>query len=169
MKLLLVPLRFLVSPIFIAAVNTLILFPMVLSVIDLAKSVRAHEAPHEPVMVASTVALIMIGWGVALEERHVVRRLLGIHGRADEVRQAYLDELCHSYGVAQLVCGLFAEIAVAMISLPDRIINTAGLEHILLTVSVVLIAVAAGIQIRHVLILLFGKWRRASWTGDAAP
>jgi hypothetical protein len=158
-KLLLVPLGFLISPITIAAVNLLLLFPMALSVIDVAKSAIAHADTHEPVTIASTVALMMIGWGVALEERAVIRKLFGVWGRPDEARQEAVDEQCHTYGVAQLVLGLFAEIAVAMISLPDRIVNTKGLEHTLLTVSLILIAIASLIQARHISVLLWGVFR----------
>lgn len=161
-NLLLAPLRFLISPIFIAAVNLLLLFPMVLSVIDVAKSVTRHVDTHEPVAITSTVALIMIGWGVALEERHVIRKFFGLAGGSDEARQAHIDEICHTYGVAQLVLGLFAEIAVAMISLPNRIIDTASWEHTLLAVALGLIAIASVFQARHIVVLVLGTFRRAA-------
>ena len=160
MKFLLVPLRFLISPVFLAAVNLMILFPMVLSIADIVQSVNRHIDTHEPVTIASTIALIMIGWGVALEERGVIRKRFGVAGRADEDWQVAIDEMCHEYGVAQLVLGLFAEIAVAMISLPDRIVNTIGYEHTLLTVSVILISIGALIQLRHIFVLIASLWRR---------
>ena len=159
MKFLLVPFRPLISPVFIALVNVLILFPMVLTIIDVLKSVNRHIDTHEPVTIASTIALIMIGWGVALEERAVIRKRLGVTGRADEPWQVHIDEMCHEYGVAQLVLGLFAEIAVAMISLPDRIVNTVGYEYSLLTIAIVLIAIGTLIQIRHVFVLIATLWR----------
>ena len=154
MKTLLVPLRFLISPLFIAAIDLLILFPMVLSVIDVVQSVHRHGDTHEPVVITSTVALMMIGWGVALEERGAIRKVLGMAGLADEAWQTALDDMCHYYGVGQLVLGLFAEIAVAMISLPDRIINTKGLEHTLTGIAIALIAIGAIIQARHIFVLL---------------
>lgn len=168
MKFLLVPLRLLISPAFIAAVDVMILFPMVLSVLDILQSVNRHSDTHEPVTIASTIALIMIGWGVALEERAVIRKRLGVTGGADEERQVQIDEMCHEYGVAQLVLGLFAEIAVAMISLPDRIVNTVGYEHTLLTVSVILISIGALIQLRHVFVLIATLWRHKSVPGRPA-
>lgn len=159
MKYLFVPLRLLISPAFIAAVDVMILFPMVLSIVDIVQSVNRQSDTHEPVTIASTIALIMIGWGVALEERGVIRKRFGVSGGLDEERQVNIDETCHEYGVAQLVLGLFAEIAVAMISLPDRIVNTIGYEHALLTVSVILISIGAAIQLRHVVVLLATLWR----------
>ncbi len=168
MKLLLVPLRFLISPFFIAAVDLLILFPMVLSIIDVVKSVHRHGDTHEPVVITSTVALIMIGWGVALEERGAIRKVFGMTGRPDEAWQAHIDDSCHYYGVAQLILGLFAEIFVAMISLPDRIINTKGWEHTLTGLAIALIGIAALIQVRHIFVLLamFRGPRAASAKAD---
>lgn len=166
MKFLFVPLRPLISPAFIAVVNAAILIPMVLTIIDVMKSVNRHVETHEPVTITSTIALIMIGWGVALEERAVIRKRFGVTGRADESWQVHIDEMCHEYGVAQLVLGLFAEIAVAMISLPDRIVNTVGYEYSLLTLAVILIAIGALIQARHVLALILALWRHRRG-GDA--
>lgn len=168
MKFLFVPLRFLISPAFIAAVDILILFPMVLTLADVAGSVRRHVDTHEPVTITSTVALIMIGWGVALEEREMIRRVFGVKNRPDEAWQVHLDEMCHQYGVAQLVLGLFAEIAVALIALPDRIINTVGWEHTLLTIALVLIAIGTLIQLRHVFVLFATLWRRTHYIEKAA-
>ncbi len=159
MKFLFVPLRPLISPAFIALMNVAILFPMVLTILDVLKSVNRHVETHEPVTITSTIALIMIGWGVALEERGVIRKRFGVTGRADESWQVHIDEMCHEYGVAQLVLGLFAEIAVAMISLPDRIVNTVGYEYALLTLAIVLISIGTLIQIRHVLVLIAAVWR----------
>lgn len=168
MKFLFAPFQFLISPVFIAFVNVLILSPMVLTIIDVVKSVNRHVDTHEPVTIASTIALIMIGWGVALEERAVIRKRLGVTGRADEAWQVHIDEMCHEYGVAQLVLGLFAEIAVAMISLPDRIVNTVGYEYTLLSISVVLIALGTLIQIRHVFVLVATLWRRKQFADKPA-
>jgi len=63
MRFLFVPLRPLISPAFIALVNAAILIPMVLTIIDVMKSVNRHVDTHEPVTITSTIALIMIGWG----------------------------------------------------------------------------------------------------------
>ena len=157
MNLLLVPLRILVSPFVIAGINLLILIPMVLSIFDVAKSMSAHANPDELVSVMSTVSSIMIGWGVALEERDMIRRIAGGKGGPDEARQAMIDSQCHSFGVAQLVLGLFSDIPMAVISLPDRIINATGIEYELLWGAIVLIGIAAVIQVRHIVLLVTGR------------
>jgi hypothetical protein len=53
MKLLFVPLRFLISPVFIVAIDVLILFPMALALVDVAGSIHRHLDTHEPVTITS--------------------------------------------------------------------------------------------------------------------
>lgn len=104
---------------------------------------------------------------MALDERGggIIRKRFGAAGGPDEERQVEIDEMCHEYGVAQVVLGLFAEIAVSMIDLPDRIVNAVGYEHALLTASVTLISIAALIQLRHVLVLIAMLWRHKQVAG----
>lgn len=147
-------LRLLISPFAIVLINLLILIPMVLSVLDLVPTIWMRGDFREPVHIVTTVAIMMIGWGVALEERHVLREMLGMIGQADEAWQAGLDSLCHRVGVGVLVLGLFADVCVEMVDLPDRIINTEGKEHSLLAISVVLICVGSAILARHIVKLL---------------
>jgi hypothetical protein len=156
-NLLLAPLRLLVSPVVIAAINLVILALMVLSIADVGRRILLEANPDELVSVMSTISSIMIGWGVALEERGVIRRVAGSKGGPDEARQAMIDDQCHVFGVAQLVLGLFADIPMAVIALPDRIINATGVEYELLWGAIVLIGLAACIQVRHMILLLTGR------------
>jgi hypothetical protein len=128
--------------------------PMALSVVDVADTIRAHGDFKEPVEIVSTIAIVMIGWGVALEERHVLREMLGMIGHADEAWQAGVDALCHRVGVGILVLGLFAEICAEVVHLPDRIINTDGRELWYLAVGIALITLGGFIMTRHVVKLL---------------
>jgi len=164
---LVVLLRLLISPVAIVLINLIILVPMVLSVFDLLPTIWFQRDFVEPVHIVTTVAVMMIGWGVALEERHVVREMLGMVGRPDEAWQSSLDQLCHRVGVGMLVLGLFADVCVEMIDLPDRIINTSGQEHLLLSISVVLISVGSVILARHILTLMAVALRRNCRLSDA--
>ncbi len=146
----LAPLRLLVSPIAIAIINVIILVPMVLSIVDIVQGLRHQHDFKEPVEIVTTVAVMMIGWGVALEERHMLREVFGMLGRADEAWQGDIDQLCHRVGVGVLVLGLFADICVEMISLPDRIINTSGVELELVIGALLLIAAGSAILVRHI-------------------
>jgi hypothetical protein len=156
-NLLLAPLRILVSPVVIAAINLVILVPMILSIVDVGRRILLEANPEELVNVMTTISSIMIGWGVALEEREVLRRVAGRKGGPDEARQALIDDQCHVFGVAQLMLGLFADIPMAVIALPDRIINATGVEYELLWGAIGLIGLAACIQVRHIVLLLTGR------------
>jgi hypothetical protein len=154
----LAPLRVLISPPAIAAVNLLILWPLVLSVADVGEGFVLHRDFNEAVDTVSTIAIMMIGWGVALEERHVLREVFGMVGREDEPWQGALDALCHRAGVGILVLGLFAEVCAEMVHLPDRIINTDGSEHELLALGAVLLALCGLVLVRHIVKLIGSLW-----------
>jgi hypothetical protein len=150
----LAPLRVLISPPAIAAVNLLILWPLVLSVVDVIEGIWIHRDFNEAVDTVSTIAIILIGWGVALEERHVLREVFRMSGRPDERWQHGIDEACRRAGVGVLILGLFAEICAELIHLPNRIIETGGSEHPLLGIGTFFLAVAGLILMRLVVQLI---------------
>jgi hypothetical protein len=151
-------LRLLVSPVAIVLVTVIILVPMVRTVFDVFDAAFTRRDFHESVEIVRIIAVIMIGWGVALEERHVIRKVFRIAGGPDETWQARIDDICHRFGVGSLVLGLFAEVSVDLIALPDRIADARGKEHMLLAVGAGLIALAAVLFVRHILVLL-ANWR----------
>jgi hypothetical protein len=154
----LAPLRVLISPPAIAAVNLLILWPLVLSVADIVEGFFKGRDFNQAVDTVSTIAIVMIGWGVALEERHVLRGVFGMTGRGDEPWQNAVDQLCYRTGVGVLILGLFAEICAEMVHLPDRIINTVGRELDLLAVGTVLLSVCGLVLARHIVKLVGSLW-----------
>src|SRR3954447_13700831 len=156
----LAPFRFLISPPAIAAVNLLVLWPLVLSVVDVVEGISLGRDFNEAVDTVSTIAIVMIGWGVALEERNVLRGVFGREGRPDERWQHGIDEACHRAGVGVLILGLFAEICSEMIHLPNRIINTGGHEHTLLALGAVLLSLGGLVLVRLIIQLIGSLWVR---------
>ena len=156
----LAPLRVLISPLAIAAVNLLVLWPLVLSVADVAEGIWIHRDFNEAVDTVSTIAIMLIGWGVALEERHVLREVFGMFGRPDERWQHGIDEACRRSGVGVLILGLFAEICAELLHLPNRIIDTGGSEHPLLAVGLVLLTLAGLVLVRLIVQLIASLWVR---------
>ena len=150
----LAPLRFLISPPAIAVINLIILWPLVLAIIDVVVGMTIQRDFNEAVDTESTIAIVLIGWGVALEERFVLREVFGMVGRPDERWQKGIDGACYRAGVGVLILGLFAEICAELMHLPNRIIDTAGSEHPLLAVGAVLMAVAALILVRLIVQLI---------------
>lgn len=156
----LAPLRVLISPLAIAAVNLLILWPLMLSVADVIESIGLRRDFNEAVDTVSTIAIVMIGWGVALEERHVLREVFGMAGRPDERWQHGIDQACYRTGVGVLILGLFAEICAELIHLPNRIIDTSGSEHPLLAVGIALLSLAGLVLARLIVRLIGSLWVR---------
>ena len=150
---LLAPLRVLISPPAIAAVNLVILWPLVLSVVDVVEGIWIHRDFNEAVDTVSTIAIILIGWGVALEERHKLREVFSLLGE-NETREERIDEICHRFGLGQLLFGLFAEIMVEAVRIPDAIINTAGIEKSVLTAASALLAVGALLLLKQIVLLV---------------
>jgi hypothetical protein len=157
---LLAPLRVLISPLAIAAVNLIILWPLVLSVADVIEGFALHRDFNEAVDTVSTIAIVMIGWGVALEERHVLREVFRMVGRPDERWQHGIDKACYRAGVGVLILGLFAEVCAEMIHLPNRIIDTAGSEHPLLAIGIGLLSLAGLVLVRLIVQLVGSLWVR---------
>ena len=74
--------------------------------------------------IVTGIGIIMIGWGVLLEERRTLREIFGLLDGPDEAWQATIDHACHNYGVGQLSIGLMAEICIELIKIPNTIIYT---------------------------------------------
>jgi multisubunit Na+/H+ antiporter MnhG subunit len=148
--------RVLLSPAAIAVIDLLILIPLALSIVDVMQDLWTRPDIHEPMDIVEGMGVILIGWGVALEERAAMRGIFGLMDVPDPARQNHIDHVCHHTGIGLLVFGLFAEICVEAIRLPDRIIDTKGINHAILAVSVVFLAISAFIMVRHIAVL-FGQ------------
>jgi hypothetical protein len=81
------------------------------------------------------LAIVLIGYGVALEEREFFRSKAGLMAAGDPSRQAHLDDSCHQLGVVLLLLGLFSEIPVNLVEMPDSIFDTSGTEMHMLALS----------------------------------
>jgi hypothetical protein len=147
--------RIFVSPLAIAVIDLLILIPLILAIVDVSQDLLRGANIHEPMDIVEGMGVILIGWGVALEERALLREIFALKQEKDEAWQVAIDHLCHSAGVGLLVFGLFAEMGIEVIRLPDRIINTQGANEAIAAVSVAFLAIGAYVQGRHML-SLFG-------------
>lgn len=122
----------------IFAFNVLIALPLTLALVEVAillwgAGFQHHATIHEAGHLIEGMGVILIGWGVVLEERPGVSHLLGGLPTEDPDREAAIDALCHHCGLALLVLGLVAEILVQCVEVPDHIINTDRIERVVLT------------------------------------
>ncbi len=99
------------------------------------------------------MGVTLIGWGVALEERSALRGIFGIAGGVDEAYQAHIDHECHAVGVGLLLFGLFSEICVEMVKLPNHIVNTKGIDEIVIGISALFLLLGALTQAWHAIVL----------------
>lgn len=146
--------RILLFPATIALIDILILIPLLLAVFDVCHELWALQGIHEPMDIVEGMGVILIGWGVALEERAELREIFHLSEGNDGAWQEDADRLCHRTGIGLLVFGLFAEICIEVIRLPNRIINTQAINEVLVGISITFIAISGYILIRHVLALL---------------
>jgi hypothetical protein len=146
--------RLLVSPVVIALFDLLLLIPLVLAIFDVMKRIHLHDAQHANIEVITGIGVLMIGWGVVLEERKTLREMFGIVHEGDPVREENLDHSCHHFGLGQLVLGLLAEMFVEFVHLPDAIVNTSGIEASVLAAALLAVMTGAIFLLIHVVRLI---------------
>ena len=127
------------------ATNVVIVVITIDSMIDMmALATDTISNLNELENTSDAVATIYIAYGVAAEERASLMSFSGVYPALHTPSQDILDHASHYYGLSLLVIGLFMEIGVQLIKLPDRIINTAGIE--------------LGIFAVNALFMLLGLW-----------
>jgi hypothetical protein len=141
--------RIFLLPVTLGLLDIVILVPLVLSISTVIEEVM-HGQLHEAEEILEGVGVVLIGWGVAIEERPSLREMFDMMGSPKEAFEAGVDVLCHSSGIGLLIFGLFSEIAVAAVRLPNHIVPTEGVDHIVLYISDVFVAVGAYILGQHI-------------------
>ncbi|MDR3641202.1 MAG: hypothetical protein P4L39_07755 [Humidesulfovibrio sp.] len=95
------------------------------------------------------LGVILIGYGVAVEERQSFMRIFRLYPAFESRLQERVDHLCHEYGLCYLLLGLLMEICVACIKIPNSIINTERIEYTVFTVSAFFLIWNAILMLRH--------------------
>jgi hypothetical protein len=104
---------------------------------------------HELIEVIEGLAVVLIGYGVALEERESFREMAGLIGKGHEVFEQALDKMAHHAGVWLVVLGLFSEVAIKLVEIPNTIVDTSLVERPLIMVAVAIQALTIGIMAHH--------------------
>jgi hypothetical protein len=74
------------------------------------------------------VGMIFVAYGVALEERDSLMKFFGLYPKYFSPIEESIDRSCHFYGLCLLLMGLFMELTVELVKLPNTVLNTAGAE-----------------------------------------
>jgi len=130
-----------------------------LSVIELVWDAIARPTHTEARQIIAGVSVVMIGWGVALEEREEVRGLFGLKGGADDEWQNRVDEACKGVGIMLLLSGLFAEILEQLVTLPRSVFSTESIRGVLLGLGTLCLFVGLIVLVRHIIHLVMLKHR----------
>ncbi len=147
--------RVLSSRFTIGVLSLLIVLPMVFSIGEVSGHLFGKPDIKEEMDICTGIGVIMIGLGVALEERKTLREVFGLLGGADEAWQASIDHLCHNYGAGQLVIGLLAEIFIEAIKIPNTILYTGEVDDYLVVGSLFFVGLGALLLFRLGITLIF--------------
>ena len=102
---------------------------------------------------------IFVAYGVALEERETLMKIFRLYPKLQNPLEEEIDHICHISGLLLLVAGLFMEVAVEAVKLPDSIFNTRGLETWVFCAGFLFGTLAAGVLIHQAYKLLVVRRR----------
>lgn len=121
-----------------------------LSLYELLRQFAGLSGHGQAQEIIVNVSVVMIGWGVALEERGSVRDVFGIRGGSDDAWQDRIDHASHGVGVMLLLLGLFAEICEQLVSLPKRVLSIEPVRDLLLGIGTCFVAGGLLLLVVHV-------------------
>ena len=102
----------------------------------------------EMVEMCNGIAIILYGYGVALESRAPLMRYLKLYPDFATPFQTGVDELCHKYGIFILLLALAQEVLVHLVTIPDRVLNTAGKESYIFSICITMLVFVSFFLIR---------------------
>jgi len=130
-------------------------------ILEDVRSIDQHQHAMEEIL--EGLGTILVAYGVALEERETLLKFLGVYPDAHTPQQARVDHHCHGYGLSLLLLGLFAEVAVYLVRMPD--INTVDFDPALIMFATFLCLVGAA----HLAKLSWLLWRDPELAQPAEP
>ncbi|EPR33156.1 hypothetical protein dsat_0597 [Alkalidesulfovibrio alkalitolerans DSM 16529] len=98
--------------------------------------------------VSDGLGTILIAYGVLAEERESLMKFARLYPAMLSPVQERLDHLSHGYGMCFLVIGLFMEMGVQLVKIPDAILDTQGLEALIFGVNAFFIALTLALMTR---------------------
>ena len=123
-------------------VNILLILLLIHGVYEVLVSLpQVSTLQHRMEDVLEGLGTILVALGVALEERETLLCFFGVYPADLTPMQNRIDHHCHGYGLLLLLVGLFIEVAVYAIRMPN--LETIDFDPALLLIGAVLCAVGA--------------------------
>lgn len=119
--------------------------------------------------ISDGLGTILIAYGVLAEERASLMKFSGLYPGMLSPVQERLDHLCHGYGMCFLVIGLFMEMGVQLVKIPDAILDTQGLETLIFGVNASFIALTLALMTRFTWRVLRAKAQAPAVAPAEAP
>jgi len=111
--------------------NLIFLTVMAFSLVDMTNMLmNGAEETEEVERIMTGLATLFVAYGVALEERGFLMKIVGCYPQNQTSRQMYIDHISHHYGVLLLIVGLMVEVGVQIIKIPDRFTDVINFEGI---------------------------------------
>ena len=130
----------------IIAMSLVLALLMLQGVWDVFDSINIIDQQHAMEEIIAGLAAILVAFGVALEERETLLKFVGLYPDGLTPQQGRMDHHCHGHGLSLLLLGLFSEVAVYLIRMPD--INTLDFDMVLIALGAVLNLAGGGMLIR---------------------
>lgn len=119
--------------------NLLLTFIIISIIVELSELLMtARNDSPEMIEMCNGIAMILYGYGVALELREPFLKHLNFYPALVTPLRSWIDELCHKYGIFFILLGLAQEILVHLIMIPNRAFNTAGEESYVFAACVIM-------------------------------
>lgn len=114
---------------------------------DVLEDIRAiDQHQHAMEEILEGLGTILVAFGVAAEERETLLKFLRVYPEGHTPAQARTDHHCHGYGLILLLVGLFVEVTVYIIRMPD--LPTADVDPALIVTGSVLSALGGVLLLR---------------------
>lgn len=147
------------SIIAICALLTLLMLQGAWDILEDLGNMATHQHAMEEIL--EGLGTILVALGVALEERETLLKFLGVYPQGLTPAQERIDHHCHGYGLVLLLVGLFVEVSVYLIRMPD--LNTADFDPALIVLGAAL-SLLGGVFLARLAWLL---WRDKPLSGPA--
>ena len=123
-------------------INTLFMGIMVFSFADITYTLGNSMDDTERVeTILEGLATMFVAYGVALEEREGLMRMIGYYPASLTPRETYLDNISHQYGVLLLIIALITEVIIQIVKIPDRFIDAVSFELLIYGLATVCLVV----------------------------
>ena len=130
-------------------------FNVIITMITLSSLFHAYKLFHAPGNdfnqiedLLDGISVIFVAYGVALEERDSLMSFFGLYPRYLSDIEEATDHLSHFYGLCILLLGLFTEVVVEVVKIPNTFFNTEGAEGLLFIIGFVFLCLGSILLLR---------------------